>query len=72
MISLKRYYVASCSKLKRLDSVSRSPIFSHFGETLNGISTIKAYKAESMFQNEIEKRIDSNNEFFYPSTIGDR
>ncbi|CAF0855506.1 unnamed protein product, partial [Brachionus calyciflorus] len=66
------YYVASSSKLKRLDSASKSPIFSHFGETLNGISTIKAYKAQQRFINDIEKKIDHNNSFFYPSMAGNR
>jgi ATP-binding cassette subfamily C (CFTR/MRP) protein 1 len=66
---LKRVYVISCSKLKRLDSVSRSPVFSHLGETLNGISTIKAYQVEERFLNTIHKRIDDNNQFFYPINV---
>ncbi|CAF0948802.1 unnamed protein product, partial [Brachionus calyciflorus] len=66
---IQRYYVSSSSKLKRLDSASKSPIFSHFGETLNGISTIKAYKAQNRFINTIEKKIDYNNSFYYPSMV---
>nr|UOU03334.1 ATP-binding cassette subfamily C1-1 [Brachionus rubens] len=69
---LQRYYVASSSKLKRLDSASKSPIFSHFGETLNGITTIKAYKAQKRFISIIEKKIDDNNMFFYPSMVTNR
>ncbi len=69
---LQRIYVITCSKLKRLDSVSKSPIFSHLGETLNGISTIKAYKAEKRFCDTIQKRIDNNNEFYYPINVLDR
>ncbi len=61
-----------CSKLKRLDSVSKSPVFSHLGETLSGISTIKAYKAERRFRDTIQKRIDENNVFFYPINVLDR
>jgi ATP-binding cassette subfamily C (CFTR/MRP) protein 1 len=66
---VQRFYVISCSKLKRLDSVSRSPVFSHLGETLNGISTIKAYQVEPRFLDTIQKRIDYNNQFFYPINV---
>ena len=61
--------MASCSKLKRLDSVSKSPIFSHFGETLTGVSTIRAYDAQDRFVKIIEKRVDANNQYFYPSIV---
>lgn len=64
--------MASSSKLKRLDSVSKSPIFSHFGETLSGNSTIRAYKREPTFIKQIENKIDENNCFLYPSSMSDR
>lgn len=32
--------------LQRLESVSRSPIFAQFSETLNGVSTVRAYNQE--------------------------
>lgn len=41
-------YLASSRELKRSESVSRSPIFSLFGETLNGVSTIRV-RAISFF-----------------------
>ncbi len=37
------YYVGSSRQLKRLESVSRSPILSHFQETLSGVSSLRAY-----------------------------
>nr|APD26508.1 ATP-binding cassette transporter subfamily C member 1 X1 protein [Brachionus koreanus] len=71
-IFIQRFYVASSSKLKRLDATTRSPIYSHFGETLNGLSTINAYNAQSRFTNLLEKKINENNSFFYPSMVSTR
>nr|APD26519.1 ATP-binding cassette transporter subfamily C member 1 X6 protein [Brachionus koreanus] len=69
---VQRYYVAAMRQLRRLNSVSKSPIFSHFGETLTGVSTIRAYSSEKRFIQQMEKKIDENLSFFYPDTISNR
>merc|ERR1719201_2844387 len=46
-------YKLSCSAtrdLQRLEAVSRSPIFTQFSETLNGLSTIRAFGATARFE----------------------
>src|SRR5687768_12618988 len=52
-------------QLKRLESVSRSPIYSHFSETLSGRSTIKAYGAEKRFVKVSDHRVDVNTSLNY-------
>ena len=59
-------------QLRRLNSVSKSPIFSHFGETLTGVSTIRAYSSEKRFIKEMEKKVDENLCYFYPDTVSNR
>ncbi|KAA0052500.1 ABC transporter C family member 12-like [Cucumis melo var. makuwa] len=39
------YYQSTSREVKRLNSISRSPVYAQFGEVLNGLSTIRAYKA---------------------------
>ena len=37
---------ASVREVKRLDSISRSPVYSSIGEALAGLPTIRAYRCE--------------------------
>uniref|UniRef100_A0A8C0TYI0 Uncharacterized protein n=1 Tax=Canis lupus familiaris TaxID=9615 RepID=A0A8C0TYI0_CANLF len=47
--TIQRYYVASSRQIRRLAGASRSPIISHFSETLSGVSTIRAFGHEQRF-----------------------
>lgn len=69
---IQRYYLRSSRELKRLDSVSKSPIYTHFQETLGGISTIRAYQQQDRFVKENEFRIDENLRAYFPSICANR
>lgn len=43
------FYLRASRDLKRLESVYRSPLFQQFGETLSGMTTIRAYGEERRF-----------------------
>ncbi|ODQ82974.1 hypothetical protein BABINDRAFT_170062 [Babjeviella inositovora NRRL Y-12698] len=43
-------YIATSRELKRIVTVTHSPIFAHLQETLNGVDTVRAYKQEARFK----------------------
>ncbi|CAM1308462.1 ABCC2 (predicted) [Pycnogonum litorale] len=53
-------YLRSSRQLMRLESVSRSPIYNHFAETINGSSSIRAFNVQDIFIKESNKRVDDN------------
>lgn len=69
---IQRYYLRTSRELKRLDSVSRSPIYAHFQESLGGISTIRAYRQQDRFMLENEWRVDANLRAYFPSVSANR
>ncbi|CAK9437436.1 uncharacterized protein LODBEIA_P18140 [Lodderomyces beijingensis] len=62
------YYVSISRELKRLVSVSRSPIYAHLGESLNGIDTIRAYDQKERFDYIMNKVVDFNLKSVYMLT----
>lgn len=69
---IQRYYLRTSRELKRLDSISRSPIYAHFQESLSGISTIRAYHQQKRFSLENEWRVDANLRAYFPSINANR
>jgi len=61
------YYLSTSRELKRLDAVTRSPIFAWFSESLSGLSTIRAFSQQSVFIKTNHQRIDQNQICYLPS-----
>lgn len=68
----QRFYVATSRQLKRLESTTRSPIYSHFQESIMGVSSIRAYRVQDRFITESEGRVDYNQLAYYPSICSNR
>ncbi|KAK9706981.1 hypothetical protein RND81_07G164900 [Saponaria officinalis] len=57
------YYQSTSREVKRLDSISRSPVYAQFSETLNGVSSIRAYKAHNRMAYANGRFMDDNIRF---------
>ena len=55
----------SYRELKRLDLIGRSPIYALFGETLDGVSTIRAFSAQDAFSTNLEEMLDRQQHAYY-------
>ena len=71
-LAYQKYYLRTSRELKRLDSVSRSPIYAHFQESLGGVTTIRAYRQQARFILQNEWRVDDNLRAYFPSLNANR
>jgi len=66
---LQRFYRRSYIEMQRLDSVSRSPIYAHFSESLSGVETIRAYRLADAFAHTSDARVDANHRAYFTSRM---
>lgn len=66
------FFVSTSRQLKRIESITLSPIYNHFSETITGQSLIRAYGEVDRFISESEGRVDHNQTMTYPSIIAAR
>ncbi|KAH8822793.1 P-loop containing nucleoside triphosphate hydrolase protein [Flagelloscypha sp. PMI_526] len=53
-------YATAARDLRRLDSVSRSPLYSMYSETIAGVSVIRAFGGSTKFMKEMMSQINTN------------
>nr|XP_020760311.1 multidrug resistance-associated protein 1-like [Odocoileus virginianus texanus] len=70
--TIQRCYMASSRQIRRLAGASRSPILSHFCETLLGVSTIRAFGHEQRFIQQNKEVVNENLVCFYNNVISNR
>ncbi|KAH0631882.1 hypothetical protein JD844_019776 [Phrynosoma platyrhinos] len=66
------FFVATSCQLKRLETASRSPIYSNISETFQGCSSIRAYKAQQRFILQNDFNVDENQRASFPAVVADR
>ncbi|KAK0521189.1 hypothetical protein OC834_006756 [Tilletia horrida] len=62
---VQAYYRRTSREAKRLDSILRSRLYASFGETLTGLASIRAFRAQKRFVRMNEVNIDYNNRAYY-------
>ncbi|XP_022358423.1 multidrug resistance-associated protein 4 isoform X3 [Enhydra lutris kenyoni] len=62
---LRWYFLETSRDVKRLESTTRSPVFSHLSSSLQGLWTIRAYKAEERFQELFDAHQDLHSEAWF-------
>ncbi|XP_035459714.1 ATP-binding cassette sub-family C member 4 isoform X3 [Scophthalmus maximus] len=62
---LRCYFLQTSRDIKRLESTTRSPVFSHLSSSLQGLSTIRAFKVQQRFQQMFDKYQDLHSEAWF-------
>ncbi|XP_012623794.1 ATP-binding cassette sub-family C member 2 [Microcebus murinus] len=71
-VAVQMFYVATSRQLRRLDSVTKSPIYSHFSETVSGLPVIRAFEHQQRFLNHSQAGIDTNQKCVFSWIVSNR
>ncbi|KYN17539.1 hypothetical protein ALC57_10161 [Trachymyrmex cornetzi] len=62
---MRIFYLATNRSVKRLEGITRSPVFAHLSATLQGLSTIRAFGAEAILTKEFYNYQDIHSSAWY-------
>ncbi|XP_014467770.1 PREDICTED: multidrug resistance-associated protein 4-like [Dinoponera quadriceps] len=62
---IRKIYLKTSKNIKRLEGITRSPVFTHLNATLNGLTTIRAYCAQDILKREFDKLQDQHTSTAY-------
>lgn len=71
-VRVLNYFREVSRETKRLESISRSPVYAQFSETLGGLVTIRAYGQPTRFIHNFEGKVDENTRAYYNNKSADR
>ncbi|KAK9297340.1 hypothetical protein QLX08_008913 [Tetragonisca angustula] len=62
---IRKVFLKTSKNIKRMEGMTRSPVFTHLNATLNGLTTIRAYRAQDILKKEFDKLQDVHTSTFY-------
>ncbi|KAK7026478.1 Canalicular multispecific organic anion transporter 1 [Halocaridina rubra] len=65
-------YITSARQIKRIESSAKSPIFSYFSESLNGVSTIRAFRKQARFLKDCQSKINFAARAYFSNIVMNR
>jgi len=69
---VQKFYVPTARDLRRLDSTAKGPVFSHFGEILNGLPTVRAHRLQDCMSGLNIKNIDAQMQAYFLMNTSNR
>lgn len=67
-----QFYRSSAREFKRIDALLRSTLYSHFAESLTGLTTIRAYRESKRFMFDNFKYMDLQNRAYFLTIVNQR
>ncbi|KAF5283709.1 hypothetical protein FQR65_LT13744 [Abscondita terminalis] len=63
--ALREFYLTSSRSIKRLEGITRSPVFTYMNATLQGLTTIRSYGNEAILEKEFDNHQDTHSCVWY-------